>query len=556
MNFFYPLFVFLMFGHVIVCGQLQGFQKTFGGLSNDHGFDVISTADGGYALAGYSNSYTNGDYDALLIKLDSNGNQQWSRIYGGTGNDQALQLVQTPDGGFALAGKTTSYGSGNFDAMLIRTDPSGYLLWMKTYGGPQEERILNIRQTSDQGFIMAGSTQSFGQGNWDMLYIRTDSVGDTLWTKILGGPDYDQGTDADQTSDGGFVFLGRETNGGSGFPDVCLIKTDADGNREWTLAYGGSYWDEGMKVKQTFDEGFIVTGGSTSFTNISYDAFLTKIDPTGHINWSKLYSGLHNDATYDVIQLADSGYVIVGETESFGINHLRNAGPDYFASQNRSTFPNNVQGTDHSNVFAVRTTANGDTLWTRAYGGGSLDESYAVIQTRDRGFMIVAYSSSYTNDSIDVYLIKTDSMGFSGCYEMPAGPDVLIPVVGVVNTNIKFITGLSITNVSHALINPLVAQHNACLVFSVEEEPFIPVNTVTIYPNPADRFLTVRISSPVKYKIEAIKIFDMAEREILKTKVSSLGTGTNDEATIDVSNLMSGVYFLQAGTARKRFVKL
>src|SRR5436190_15925635 len=103
MKFFYRLFLFFMFTHFFVCGQPVGFQKTFGGHANDNGFDVISTADGGYAMTGYSNSYSNGDYDALLIKLDSNGNQQWSRIYGGIGNDQAMQLVQTPDGGFAIA---------------------------------------------------------------------------------------------------------------------------------------------------------------------------------------------------------------------------------------------------------------------------------------------------------------------------------------------------------------------------------------------------------------------------------------------------------------------
>src|SRR6185369_15372270 len=202
------------------------------------------------------------------------------------------------------------------------------------------------------GYILSGSTQSFGQGDWDMLFIRTDAQGDTLWTKIIGGTSYDQGTDAQQTSDGGFIFSGRMESWGSGLPDVCLVKTNSRGDTLWTRVFGGPGWDEGMKVKQTYDGGYIVTGASVSFGGFnSYDVYLNKTDSAGQIIWSKLYSGIHNDATYDVLQLADSGYILTGETESFGNNHLRELPHKTETSLKTNSHQTSILGTDHSNVL-------------------------------------------------------------------------------------------------------------------------------------------------------------------------------------------------------------
>src|SRR6185369_957775 len=155
---------FLIAINFFICAQAPGFQRTFGGQLIENGFDIISTHDGGYAVTGHSNSFTNGDFDVVLIKLDSNADLLWSRTYGGGGGDEALQLVETSDHGFAISGKTSSFGSGNYDAMLIKTDSTGNVVWLKAFSGTAEERILNLRETSDHGFILAGSTHSFGQG--------------------------------------------------------------------------------------------------------------------------------------------------------------------------------------------------------------------------------------------------------------------------------------------------------------------------------------------------------------------------------------------------------
>lgn len=550
MKSFYLSFILLMSVHLFAGSQVPVNHKIFGGQSNDNGFDVVSTSDGGYAMTGYSNSYTNGDYDALLTKLDSNCNLQWSRVYGGTGSDQALQLIQTNDGGFALAGKSTSFGAGNFDAMLVRTDANGNLLWIKSYGGSAEERFLNLRETTDHGFILAGSTHSFGHGNYDMLFIRTNSNGDTLWTKILGGTNFDQGTDAEQTTDGGFIFSGRVTGPGSTLPDVCLVKTNSGGDTLWTSVFGSAGWDEGMKVKQTFDGGYIVTGASTGFGGTGYDVYLNKIDGTGDITWSKRYFGNHNEATYDVLQLPDSGFIITGETESFGSNHLRRGRADSFVSRNIQPSPIQTLGSEHSNVLVIRTTANGDTLWTHTYGGQKMDEAFSIIQKQDHGFMIAGYSLSFGSDSINFFLVNTDSVGFSQCFVSTAGPSVTTPPTILKSRFLQITSGLFVTTVTDTLPIPTVAQHDVCSTFVSINEPSAPNESISIFFNPVNQKLIVTFAFPENFQNEVIIVYDATSREVYNSRV------TGSEKIIDVSQWKKGVYIFKIGNFRKKFLKL
>jgi len=530
---------FLHFAFVFFAKGQTTCQKAFGGINNDSGFDVIATSDGGYAMAGSSDSYTAGNLDALLIKMDAYCNIQWKRIYGGTGNEHVLQLVQTQDGGFVLAGKTSSYGSGDYDAMLMKTDSTGNLLWMKAYGGAAEERILNIRETTDHGFILAGSTLSFGQGDYDMLFIRTDSTGDTLWTKILGGPAFDQGTDADQTSDGGFILSGRAMSWGAGNCDVFLAKTDANGDTLWTRVFGSAYWDEGMKVKQTTDGGYIVTGASVGFTNLSYDAYLNKIDTTGHVTWSKLYSGTSTDATYDVLQLSDGGYIIIGETESFGNNHHRLSHPVQNEEQRNLQPGNHTLGTDHSNVLTIRTDASGDTLWCKTYGGVLMDEAYAVIQTPDSGFMIAAYTTSFGNDTIDFYLIRTDSSGFSGCYETPAPVAVSSPPTIEANTTAMITSGLTVTVAAGAMQIPSIVQHDLCFLSTGTSEMPANPGSLLIYPNPCHGHACIQLPDHYATGFVRAEVFisDVFGREIMRCPQQGL-----QKISIPIENIAAGVY--------------
>ena len=542
------LVCFLLFTSSIISAQ-PVYQKTYGGPLQDYGYGIVSTMDGGFAVIGHSNSFNPSNFDALLIKLDANANVQWSRLYGGAGVEEAMKLVQTSDGGYAICGNTTSYGSGGKDALLIKADAGGNLEWIKTYGGLTNDGFLSIHETKDHGFILGGSTTSFGQGGADMLFVKTDSVGDTLWTKIIGGIDSDQGTDAEETIDGGYIFSGREISWGSGINDIFIMKTDDHGDSLWTKILGGTAWDEGMKVKQTTDGGYIVTGASTGFTNTSYDAYLNKIDSLGNLTWTKLYAGDHNDATYDVLQLHDGGYIITGETESFGSNHLDiHPGTAHDAAENGIHPVNNILGTDHSNVIVIRTDANGDTVWSRAYGGNKMDEAYSLVQTADSGFAILAFSIGLSNDSIDYYLIKTNKNGYSSCNEAPAPVVVITPPTVMLTVNPQVISGIIVTTAVNISSVVTAGQHDICFENTGINESDLPNEEMVMYPNPASAILYLSSFS----KNGSVEIFNILGEKMNRYFVQH--TGSLKE--INISKFPQGVYTCRITEGEKITVKI
>jgi len=172
-------------------GECQSiFQKTYGGGLNDLGWAVEQTNDGGYIVAGSAESFGAGAADFYLIKTDANGDTLWTRTYGGGGDDFGRAVEQTTDGGYIVAGYTTSFGAGVEDVYLIKTDTNGDTLWTKTYGGAGDDRGWAVEQTTDGGYIVAGGTLSFGAGGNDVYLIKTDANGDTLWTRTYGGSSF------------------------------------------------------------------------------------------------------------------------------------------------------------------------------------------------------------------------------------------------------------------------------------------------------------------------------------------------------------------------------
>ena len=203
---------------------------TFGGLVFDVGNCVQQTTDGGYIIMGGTDSFGNGDRDAYLIKTDGNGVEQWNQTFGGTAYDVGNSVQQTTDGGYIITGRTGSYGPGDKDVYLIKTDGNGDSLWTKTFGGSAFDLGTSVKQTPDGGYIISGGTNSFGNGERDVYLIKTDGNGTELWNKTFGGSSIDIANSLQLTSDGGYIIIGFTEYPGNGDRDLLLIKTNGNGN--------------------------------------------------------------------------------------------------------------------------------------------------------------------------------------------------------------------------------------------------------------------------------------------------------------------------------------
>jgi hypothetical protein len=210
-----------------------GWNKTYGGTGEDWAFALVQTSDGGYALAGKTASFGAGNNDFRLVKTDASGNMTWNQTYGGTGEDWAFGLVQTADGGYALAGITDSFGAGYEDFWLVKTDVSGNMQWNKTYGGTSGDEASALVQTSDGGYALAGCTGSSGAGGYDCWLVRTDGSGTMQWNKTYGGTGEDDAYALVQTVDGGYALACWTVSSSSGSYDFWLVKTEAESGLAW-----------------------------------------------------------------------------------------------------------------------------------------------------------------------------------------------------------------------------------------------------------------------------------------------------------------------------------
>jgi hypothetical protein len=288
------------------------FEKTYGGSGADVGYSVQQTTDGGYIVTGFTRN------NVYLVKTDSLGDTLWTRTYGGTSWEVGYSVQQTQDGGFIITGETTSFGAGFYDVYLVKTDSVGDILWARTYGGTDYDIGRSVQETQDLGYIVAGETNSFGVGLVDVYLIKVDSLGDTLWTRTYGGGREDAGRSVQQTQDGGFIVTGETNSFGMGLADVYLIKVDSLGDTLWTKTYGLLLNDIGYSVQQTTDGGYIIAGETFSFGSGSGDVYLVKTDTLGDTLWTRTYGGTDDDDGYSVQQTSDSGYIIAGHTKSFG----------------------------------------------------------------------------------------------------------------------------------------------------------------------------------------------------------------------------------------------
>jgi outer membrane protein assembly factor BamB len=359
----------------------QRWERTYGGTGTDWGYSVQQTTDGGYIVAGVTTSFGNSD-QVYLVKTNASGDTLWTRTYGGPDFEYGYSVRQTQDAGYIVAGATYYYGVPA-QVYLVKTNATGDTLWTRTYGGASDDRGYSVQQTSDGGYIVAGWTESFG--NSDQVYlVKTNASGDTLWTRTYGGTNDDEGYSVQQTTDGGYIVAGYTYSFGNA-AQVYLIKTNSGGDTLWTRTYGGTNVDGGYSVQQTQDGGYIVAGETYSFGNGS-QVYLVKTNSGGDTLWTRTYGGTDDDCGSSVKQTTDGGYVVAG-------------GYNYYGSDGQ--------------VYLIKTNASGDTLWTRTYGGTNDDGGGSVQQTQDGGYIVAGATTSFGN-GYQVYLIKTDANGNVG----------------------------------------------------------------------------------------------------------------------------------------------
>ncbi len=353
-------------------------ETNFGGMLNEMGNSCQVLPDSCIIILGSTYSYGSGLSDIYLAKTDALGTLLWSKQYGGDSTDFGYDVQTTTDGGFIIVGSTTS-GLASQQVYLVKTDSAGTIEWEKKFGGTGKEDGKTVRQTYDGGYIIAGSTNSIGNGYNDMYLIKTDPLGNLEWEQAYGGAGGESGSAARQTSDSGFVLIGSTGSFGTGYSSIYVVRTNSAGDILWSNTYGGNSADFGYSIEVTAGGGLILVGSTASFGNGESDAYLVKTDPSGNFEWDATYGGSGDDRGYSVKELASGNFVLTGKTESFS-----------------------------SGIEAYLVMANpiGATVWTNNFGGSKTDEAQTVTFDANEDIIIVGKSYSYSSGGSDVYLFK------------------------------------------------------------------------------------------------------------------------------------------------------
>jgi len=348
---------------------------------------VQHTNDGGYIIVGYTESYGAGNYDLWLIKTDSIGQEQWNRTFGGNGDDYGFSIQQTPDYGFIITGATCSYGGGDEDVWLIKTNSTGDEQWKRVYNGNWHDRCYDVNQTLDGGYILTGRTKSYGYGNSfndDLWIIKVNSTGHEQWNKTFGGFSSDEeGRSVQETFDNNYIIIGnRHPHVNSN--DLWLIKINSTGHELWNETIGGNEVDYVYSGEETSDHGFIITGTTGSYGGGGL--WLVKTNSTGNEQWNKTFQ--YKDYGFCVKQTFDGGYIITGFTPDNGMD-----------------------------AFLLKTDQNGSEEWNRTFGYEKEESGYCVLQNPDGGFTFIGGTRPIQGTYMDSFIIITNETGcVEDCY--------------------------------------------------------------------------------------------------------------------------------------------
>lgn len=369
------------FNHLSKMNDLPNIQwnQTYGGSKDDYAVAVIQATSREFVLVGSTMSYGAGDYDAWLVKTDPRGAVEWTQTFGGSKYDEGNSVIETKDGGYAFVGSTKSYGAGEIDLWLVKTDAYGNLEWHQTFGGPRSDGASAVIET-DSGFVLVGSTRSYGAGETDVWLVKTDVNGKMEWQQTIGGPEIDVIRSFIKTADNGFALFGYTSSYGAGGWDSWFVKTDSNGNMEWQQTYGDSKDDAAWSGIQTADDGgYVLIGYTQSYGMGSRDFWMIKTDTSG----TPLFNSTFGDIAYDEAWAGietDDGFVLAGSTWSFG--------------------------TGTGDAWLVKTDTIGNMKWQQIFGSAMDDEVRSLIKTTDGGFVLGGFTFSSGAGERDAWLVK------------------------------------------------------------------------------------------------------------------------------------------------------
>lgn len=398
-------------------------QKSYGGSLKEQPSCIIQTYDGGYAVAGYAESFdgdvigNHGFCDYWILKIDGNGKIEWSKTYGGTYFETAHSIQQTPDHGFIIGGQTYSFDGdvmnnhGACDWWILKIDSTGTLQWQQTMGGALRDFCGQVQLTGDGGYIAFGTT-GFNRDSiegavipQDILVVKLKSTGSEEWRETFGGSRRDVASSIVQTTDGGFVLaLNSESDDGdfdrnhSDQNDIWLIKLDRNGKLRWKKNFGGSGEDALGSLSVTQDGGYVIAGYSSSKDgdvkeNHGFEDFLlVKFDSNGNLQWQKNYGGILSDWGGTIQQTADGGYIVSGTTSSIGNDVEMNNGL--------------------YDCWIIKLNEKGNLQWQKSLGGSGNDNATFIQQAKDGGYVVAGLSDSRDIDvtgnhgNTDFWIVK------------------------------------------------------------------------------------------------------------------------------------------------------
>ncbi len=363
--------------------QVSSWEKTLGGAADDICYSACQAHDGNLIVAGTTSSSGYGLDDVYLAKVDLDGNLAWEKTFGGSGGDVGFCVAPVDDGGYIIAGSSDSFSSdGMEDVYLVKTDALGNFDWQKTYAFGSIESGHSVVQTSDGGFVVAGTSS---QPGGSLVYVlKTGPQGDSVWAKTYAVDQFNTGRAVVIAQDNNYVVAGSATTIDFS-SDMLMFFVDDLGRVIRQTTFGGADNDVGYDLSQTGDGGYVIIGNSRSSGAGLNDVYVVKTNSLGQFSWSKTYGFAGDDFGYAVAPTRDLGFILAGSTRPVGA--------------------------EVGDIYMIKAEANGKVNWYRTYGGAGDDVGYAVLRTGDGGYLVAGYTDSFGAGGRDIYLLKTDGSG-------------------------------------------------------------------------------------------------------------------------------------------------